>query len=152
MNNIYIGIDPGNSGALAAIYYNGDVLIREFKDATIKDMYEYFEHVTVGGTPIALLEKVHAMPGQGVTSMFTFGKNFGRIEMALISNKISFTMITPQEWMKYYGVKRNKDESKTVWKKRLRELAERIFPNVKVTANNADALLIANYLKQTYKP
>jgi crossover junction endodeoxyribonuclease RuvC len=151
MSKIFIGIDPGNSGSLAAIYHDGAVIIHEFKDATLKDLYDYFDDVTIGGEPIALLEKVHAMPGQGVSSMFTFGQNFGRIEMALTSNKISFTMATPQEWMKFYGVKREKEESKTLWKKRLRQLAEGIFPNIKVTANNADALLIANYLKQTHK-
>lgn len=48
----------------------------------------------------ACLEKVHAMPGQGVTSMFTFGENFGFWKGFLAAHKVPYVLTTPQVWMK----------------------------------------------------
>ena len=93
----------------------------------------------------AVLEKVHGMPGMGVQSISAFMKNVGHIEMALLSLYIPFKEITPQSWMKYYNLKKEKDESKSDWKRRLREHLQRIMPDFKVTNNTADAMLMAYY-------
>ena len=81
----------------------------------------------------------------------SFMKNVGHIEMALLALNIPFKEVTPQTWMKYYGMRKEKTESKTEWKRRLRELLQRIMPDVKVTNDTADAILIANYCKQINK-
>ena len=44
-------------------------------------------------------------------------------------------------------MKKDKDESKGEWKRRLREKAEMLYPKLKITANTADALLIAHVCK-----
>ena len=46
------------------------------------------------------IEKVHSMPGQGVASMFNFGKGYGIWIGILAALKISKTLVTPQEWKK----------------------------------------------------
>lgn len=146
---IYIGIDPGSvSGSIAFLKYDNDQLVEigdmQFGKHTPK---EWFEAIYSLGDDecFCVVESVHSMPKQGVTSAFTFGKNAGMIEMALIASKIPYQLITPHTWMKAYGMRRNKKESKTEWKKRLRERLQQLMPELKVTNANADAYLIALY-------
>ena len=101
----YAGIDPGQSGALAIIDANGAL------DGT----YAFDKHVlfTAHGLPVALkhvlenkgvkmlcLEKVNAMPKQGVTSTFKFGKGYGMIIGALDIINVPYVLIRPQQWQK----------------------------------------------------
>ena len=51
---------------------------------------------------IAVVERVHAMPGQGVTSTFGFGFGFGVLISALTTNKVQFITVTPQSWKKKF--------------------------------------------------
>jgi len=149
----YIGIDPGSvSGCIAIIFLNEKGNIRgteiiEFSKNTTREWYERLEFITDSfkGKCMVILEKVHGMPGMGVQSISAFMKNVGHIEMALLSLNIPFKEITPQTWMKHYGLKKAKDESIIEWKRRLREKLQRIMPEFKVTNTNADAMLIAYY-------
>jgi Holliday junction resolvasome RuvABC endonuclease subunit len=149
----YIGIDPGSSsGCIAIIFLNEkgnicDTQTIEFKDNTTKEWFEELQMIarSYKGECMAILEKVHGMPSMGVTSVSVFMKNVGHIEMALLALEIPFKEVTPQSWMKYYGMKKEKDESKPDWKRRLRERLQRIMPEFKCTNNTADAMLIAYY-------
>jgi len=46
------------------------------------------------------IEKVGAMPGQGVTSMFTFGYNAGMLEGMFLALGIPVHFVRPQQWQK----------------------------------------------------
>ena len=150
----YIGIDPGSvSGCIAFLsvtswdkefYYT-----IEFSKFTTKEWYKELKELTTSENCMAVLEKVHGMPGMGVQSISAFMKNVGHIEMALLSLGIPFKEVTPQAWMKHFNLKKEKDESKTEWKRRLREHLQRVLPNFTVTNNNADAMLIAVYARDT---
>jgi len=50
------------------------------------------------------VEQVHAMPGQGVTSMFNFGHSCGTVMGVLGAMSIPHTMVTPQAWKKAAGL------------------------------------------------
>jgi len=50
------------------------------------------------------LEKVQAMPGQGVSSMFSFGHSAGLIEGIFTGAGIPLTLVTPQKWKKHAGL------------------------------------------------
>lgn len=98
---------------------------------------------------VAYVEKVNAMPGQGVTSMFTFGKNAGYIEGVLSANRIHYELIPPQRWKKFYGLSSDKEQSI--------DKATELFPGVnliptprshKPSDGMAEALLIASYGKE----
>ena len=52
----------------------------------------------------AFIEKVFAMAGQGVTSVFSFGRSLGAIEGVIAARSIKATLITPQTWQKAMGV------------------------------------------------
>lgn len=149
----YIGIDPGSSsGCIAIISIQNGYELRatiEFDKHTTREWFDELVAIAENDDCVAVLEKVHGMPGMNVGAVSSFMKNVGHIEMALIALNIPFSEVTPQTWMKYYNLKKEKDESKPDWKRRLREHLQRIMPDFKVNNNNADAMLIANYCKET---
>jgi Holliday junction resolvasome RuvABC endonuclease subunit len=147
MSNTYIGIDPGNvSGGIAVITSDNELWTYQIKNLTDR---EVSQTLSTWHNPKGVIEKVHSMPKQGVSSAFKFGMNFGMLKMALISAQVSFREVTPQSWMKYYGMKKSPAESKPQWKKRLREKAQQLYPDHKIVNNTADAILIAHYCKET---
>lgn len=146
----YIGIDPGsNSGCIALLSVDNDTIVGyatiEFGKHTLKEWYTELLDFSNEYQCVATLEKVHGMPGMSTVAVSTFMKNVGQIEMALVACAIPFTEATPQAWMKYYGMKKEKTESKTEWKRRLRELLQRLLPDFHATNDTADAMLIAYY-------
>jgi crossover junction endodeoxyribonuclease RuvC len=52
----------------------------------------------------AFIEQVGAMPGQGVSSMFAFGKVYGAIIACVACHCIPHTLVTPVKWKKAVGV------------------------------------------------
>lgn len=156
VNRAFVGIDPGSvSGCIAIIY--GDAFVREEKyriiymgECTLREWYDSLSEAVFLTDIICVLEKVHGMPGMGVPAISSFMKNVGHIEMALVSLGISFKEVSPQSWMKHYGLKKEKTESKAEWKRRLRECLQRLLPDFKVTNDNADAMLIALYAKEVF--
>ncbi len=151
---IFIGIDPGSSsGCIAIIKTNkeNDICFMhtiEFAKLTTKEWYLELKELTEEEQCFAILEKVHGMPGMNVVAISAFMKNVGHIEMALLALDIPFKEVPPQSWMKYYGMKKAKDEGKTEWKKRLRELLQRLMPDFAVKNNTADAMLLAYYARE----
>lgn len=145
----FIGIDPGGSGGIAVINENGELLIAKAMPDTPTDILRSLDDYLIDS--FCCLERVHGMPGMGGASMFTFGKNFGYCQMALIANKIPYDDPTPQKWMKEYQLKRAKTESKTEWKNRLKAMAQQLYPNTKVTLSTSDAILIATYCYRMHK-
>jgi len=151
----FLGIDPGSaSGAIGIISCEGKETLKatiEFSKNTTKDWFNELRCYSEDVPCVAVLEKVHGMPGMNVSAVSSFMRNVGHIEMALIALDIPFTEVTPQTWMKFYNLKREKNESKPDWKRRLREHLQRIMPDFKVTNDNADAMLLANYCMERNK-
>jgi len=142
----YLGIDPGSvSGCIGIITEESFLTTIEFSKHTTKEWLNELRDFSLDHDCFAVLEKVNGMPGMNVVAVSAFMRNVGNIEMALIALDIPFIEVTPQTWMKYYNLKRAKDESKPDWKRRLREHLQRIMPDFKVTNDTADAMLLANY-------
>lgn len=141
---VYIGIDPGKQGAIA--YIEDDVVITAiFDEVVYKEILESIK----GKRAVCCLEKVGAMPGQGVSSMFHFGENYGYIRGLLGAYEIPYQTVRPQEWKKEFGVTRDKSTSV--------EVCRRLFPNVSLRATErsqkdhdgiAEALLMALFAKR----
>lgn len=154
MKHWYIGIDPGQTGAIAVIDENlsishlvdwsGEILIAE----TMRKINK--EAIGKGIIVNAALEYAHAMPKQGVSSMFKFGTNYGVWIGILATLQISFTVVTPQKWQK--GVIK-----KAETKKPAVTAAQRLFPTAELHGprggakdGRADALLIAYWCKRNF--
>lgn len=152
---IYIGIDPGKSGGLVALDENGKVVQVTSMLETNREVLDWFMQFE-GEQIVGYLERVGGY-SSGVEgffsppSAFKFGAGYGALEMALTAARIRYENPMPQKWMKALGVpprkKVNKKyvESKTEYKNRLKAIAQRLFPAIKVTLAIADALLIAYY-------
>ena len=141
---IYIGIDPGKSGGIC--FLQGDDIRVSKCPATIHDMVSEIELANDIGVCSAVVEKVHSMPGQGVKSVWTFAENYAQWCTILATLKIRYVLVPPNTWMKFYGSTRPKD--KTARKNYLKQLAQQLYPNIKVTLATADAILLAHYLQQ----
>jgi hypothetical protein len=141
-----VGIDPGSaSGNMCVLFDSGAYEIISFKDRTLKEWGGYLGVLAMEVKLDAVAEAVHGFPGMSAIAVTSLMRNMGHIEMALALNLIPTRYITPQTWMKYYGVKRDKAETKTMWKKRLREVLHQRLPEAKCTTEQADAVLIALY-------
>lgn len=141
----YIGIDPGKSGAMAVIWEFGGIEIVPFSCEGYRDMMRECPPMECR----CCLERVGAMPGQGVTSMFKFGENFGFIQGLLAAYSIPYELVTPQKWKKEFQVTGDKNSSIDVCK--------RLFPNVSLRRTDrckkdhdgmAEALLMAEYARR----
>lgn len=95
------------------------------------------------------VEKVSAMPGQGVVSMFNFGHNLGVIEGLLRGYGIPYQLVPPQTWKKEFSL--SSDKAKSI------EVCQKLFPNVSLLATErsrkpndgiAEALLMAEYARR----
>ena len=136
---MYIGIDPGKTGAVAILDNKGKYInVLDFgQEELMSALIDYAPVVK-----FAYLEKVHSMPGQGVVSTFSFGENFGWWQGVLETLEIPYTTIRPQDWMKKYSLQKSSASDKPGL-----EVARKLFPEaplrLKKHHNRADALLIA---------
>lgn len=145
---VYIGIDPGKSGAMVII---GDPAV----DGPVTVPFDEIDYARVLGAyhgfhqSVAVVERVTAMPKQGVTSMFNFGVNFGFIQGLLTAYGIPFELVSPAKWKREFGVTSDKNTSIAV--------AQRLFPDVSLLRTErckkpddgiAEALLMAEYARR----
>ena len=140
----FLGIDPGKSGGWAILSDEG-YLIREGKNV------EDLRGLSLRRT-LCLLEQVGASPQMSRSAAFTFGAEYGRWLGFLGWDA---ELVTPQKWQHYYtktGYRHLLEGVQGPERKRnLRTIAQEVFPDVKVTLQNADALLIANYHYQNHQ-
>lgn len=116
--DIIIGIDPGINGAIAVLDLKAEKVsvfdvptikvpgkgrgkksVSDYDKAGMADLLSKYQNRQVAVS----MEKVHAMPGQGVTSMFTFGRGVGIWEGMLAAFGWEIDLVTPQNWKKEYG-------------------------------------------------
>ena len=128
---IFIGIDPGLSGAIAFFdVAKGHLSIVDMPTVEVvrnnKKKRELSPQMMASlirlaeGDKAAVVERVGAMPGQGVSSVFSFGRSLGMVEGVLSGLQIPHTLITPQVWQKAALVRGGKDGS--------RQRAAELFP------------------------
>ncbi len=106
-----IGIDPGKTGAAAWLL---DGKLASVENLPIKegvvDPVEMTPKVDRVGT-VVVIEKVHAMPREGVTSSFNFGKVYGSILYWAYDWFDHVELVTPQKWKKGLLVRADKEHS-----------------------------------------
>lgn len=155
------GIDPGITGGIAfykeseLVVFRTPVFEVEFvksgKKKTRKEMdlntaWEYLEQHK---PDVVVLEKVTARQGEGVTSSFRFGQNFGQWQGLATALKVEVIYVRPQQWKAYYDLSSDKNESS--------ELARQYWPEhekiFKVKKNNgmAESALIAKWYGNNQK-
>ena len=174
--SIFIGIDCGLSGGIAAIGGSEITLIdtptikidngtftkilpngekKKIKKTKRKydlwAMCEILEKQKSFAECKVFIERAQAMPGQGVSSMFSVGYGFGAWEMACAALSIPYEIVGPKSWQKMFGIagKGTKEVSYLkccqLYPKQASELKT---VRGRVIDGRADALLITTYGKK----
>jgi hypothetical protein len=153
-----IGIDPGKQGAIVLLGIPGSAgaIVSDTPVIPAKKGVTYDEPAMVAilkmfdadyPGSLVCIEKVHAMPKQGVTSMFSMGEGYGLWRGMVVALGMRLLLVTPQAWMKEvlagYGTK-DKNASYTV-ASRLFPMAPLKGPKGGIKDGRADALCIAEY-------
>ncbi len=113
-----LGIDPGFGGALAWLDLGGDLHLEDMPTLAVErngktkcdmDLAALVELLEQHRPAFAVVERVGAMPGQGTSSMFAFGKGFGSILGALAALRVPVELVTPAAWKRTLTVPAGKD-------------------------------------------
>ena len=146
--NAWIGIDPGKTGAAALVYADGH-LVKDWPGDVVSASDLLLEWRMTFHVQLVALERVHAMPKQGVSSTFSLGQNFGQWEGIIAAFALPSIQPTPQEWQK--GLVKPSDGPDA--KSRALVVARRLFPDAELSRKKdngrADALLMAWWARQT---
>lgn len=154
---IIIGIDPGLTGAIGFLK-NGEFVSVEDMPIVAKGSGSVKNEVDPSGlikllrsgvppdeSAVVVLERVNAMPGQGVSSTFSLGDSFGCARAAVASCRFELRCVSPAAWKKHFNLGSDKEMS--------RALAVRMFPdaplNSKKYSDRAESLLMARWLHDT---
>lgn len=154
---ITIGIDPGLSGAIGFLHdgkylgvadmpivAKGGGSVKNEVDAAglIKTLLDYCSE---DKSTIVALERVNAMPGQGVSSVFSLGDSFGSARASVAACRVELVYVTPVKWKNYFKLPSDKEMC--------RAAAIRMFPDaplhLKKHSDRAEALLMARWLFET---
>lgn len=147
--SVSIGIDPGKTGAIAVMNDDDVFCLEQFNVDKYVDVLSYVGSSTSSKDIKVCVEKVGAMPGQGVVSMFNFGHNLGVIEGILSALRIPYQLVPPQTWKKEFSL--TGDKAKSI------EVCKKLFPWVDLRATErsrkpsdglAEALLMAEYARR----
>ena len=146
-----LSIDPGQTGALV---WMGETIIIEDMPITERvsgkgkavNPFLLNDLIQTYPVEIAVLERVHAMTGQGVTSVFNFGEGYGVIQGVLAANNIRIEYVTPRVWKKHCGlIGKDKDAARTFAISHYPDCSDRL--SRKKDIGRADALCIGHYWK-----
>ena len=167
--SVIIGIDPGAKGAVA-VYLHGEwqvfdcPTVEVSKKKTRKNpkpgQTKGYISVTAKCDPAGMslllrehnyegvqvfMEKVGAMPKQGVTSTFGFGEGYGMWKGILATLEMPWTEVTPQRWKKAMLDGMTKDKGNSL--ARAKQLFPYLAPELKLKKNDgrAEAALIGEY-------
>ncbi len=147
---VILGADPGLAGALCFMNSNESVWqINDMPTLSLsrggKNKREIDAHALVRmlSVPIghAFLEQVGAMPGQGVSGMFAFGKAYGILIGVLAARGVPMTFVAPKVWKKAFGVQASKDAARARASQLIPDAAHN-WPLVK-HSDRAEAAMIA---------
>lgn len=147
---IFVGIDPGQKGGYCYIM-DGVPKAFPWDDTFFVHDMRCLVNIKDEGI-VAAVEKVGAMHGQGVTSMFSFGKSAGYIEGVLAALGIPFQLVPPVKWKKEFSLI-GKDKRASI------ECCKRLFPGLDLrrtercrtdSDGKAEAALIAEYARRHF--
>lgn len=140
-----LGVDAGLDGAIALVGHGflavediptmGSGRQRIVNGVALSDIINRWQ------PELAVIEKVHAYPKQGVSSAFRFGQALGTAEGVIAGCKIPIKYVSPAAWKRSYRLSSDKEEA--------RMRAIQLFPHIsdrlsrKKDHDRAEALLIA---------
>lgn len=156
MTTLVVGIDPGLSGALALIGPAGLLAVadmpvvakgkgagrvkNEVNPAALAQLLREWVNGHADEV-LVVVERVSAMPGQGVAGVFSLGDTLGAIRGVVAARGYPVAWVTPHAWKKHYGLPADKELA--------RARAVQLYPEADLTRKKdhgrAESILIARY-------
>jgi crossover junction endodeoxyribonuclease RuvC len=152
-----VGIDPGLSGALARLEaVDGAIALVDVIDMPIVgsgakqsvDAIQLQEWLLRHGPRCAYLERSQAMPKQGASSGFKYGRAVGAIEATLAIRAVSIIVVEPGKWKRHFHLAGGDKEGARLLTIRLYPGQHHYFSR-KRDHNRSEAVLIGLYGLQT---
>ncbi len=124
---VFAGADPGRGGAICFLLPDNRLIFVDYPKKgnlhmmgkKIKLLLDKYEVI------LAIVEKASSRTGQGVRSMFSFGRNYGGWEMLVALLEIPTLERTPLQWMKGLVSKSDGPDPKS----RVENICCRLFPS-----------------------
>jgi crossover junction endodeoxyribonuclease RuvC len=148
-----LGLDCGQTGAAAKVeVHNGvapvlvgliDIPMLGTGAKERVDVIELAKWISANKPDHALVERGQAMPRQGASSGFKFGRTCGSLEAAVVLSGVPWSLVEASAWKKFYRLGRDKEQA--------RQRAIQLIPGAhdllarKRDHNRAEAILIALY-------
>ena len=143
-----VGIDPGISGALAWLSDEGFLLsVMDMPTLQVNGKAKVNPHILASDLSfrkpkIVVIEDVGAMPGQGVTSTWTFAYSAGILAGVCAGLGIPTVFYRPANWKRQAGVPADKGAA--------RQMAQRLWPGSRAfdrvkDHGRAEAALLARW-------
>lgn len=158
-----IAADPGKKGGLCGLYNDGTIYKVvatpvQGKDIDWHKITAFIKECVVnarGEAIIGVIEKVHAMPGNGACSMFSFGGAYHGLRAVYAALDLRCELVTPQRWKKVVLAGSKKDKAATInycrsaWPKQ----SLMATPGSRTPHDGiADAICIAEFGRREYSP
>jgi crossover junction endodeoxyribonuclease RuvC len=138
-----ISVGNGGDGAFPAIIVDAiDIPVAGAGAKERVDVLAIRDWIVKHGPDLALIERAQALPRQGSSSGFKYGRAVGAIEAAIALCGVPLTIVEPAAWKKFYGL-RGKDKELS------RQRALQLFPAAhallahKKDHGRAEAMLVA---------
>lgn len=157
---LVIGIDPGLHGAIAVLNDLGQIIslqdtptILTKRGGKNKNVYLPTQMATIleaiqatGRVVVVGIERAQAMPGQGVTSMFSIGYGYGIWLGILAALRLPVEIVESKAWKKAAQIPSGSDKAASVVR------ALQLWPSCTQLARKrddgrADALLVCNFVR-----
>lgn len=154
---IFVGIDPGKSGAVLAIKSTLEIILvadtptlkgRKGREYDIPEMAATLRRATLGRPCEVVIERVHSMPSQGVVSTFSFGMGYGIWLGILGALELPYRQVRPSDWMKHLlkGMPGEGKERAILFARQMFPALELVPPGCRVARDGrADAACLAYY-------
>ncbi|AOJ31406.1 hypothetical protein [Burkholderia metallica] len=159
---LILGIDPGISGALAALDHNGALRIADMptrkKQGTGKVRNEVDPHVLqrtlrdlipASDSVIVVMEALNTFAGGSVQTMASLEATKAVIMTVCELTGYAVEVVAPRTWQGFYGIKRTETEDTKRQSLRIaRELYGQAFCPLAKHDGRADAILIARWAQR----
>lgn len=159
MSFVVFGVDPGWGGCVAVIErLEGKRRVQVHKMPKTEFGIAALAKQLAERGARGLIEQVGPRPGEAAQNGWKFAANYFGWRMALICAGVPHALIMPQKWQAEFDLlvkgisklpKAEQEAAKREKKRRQRDLAQGLFPKLRVTLENCDGLLIALYADRT---
>jgi len=119
-----VAIDPGLKGGIASLTNGSITAVPMPLAGGALDLAAIAAMVKEVSPAWIIVEKVGARPGQGVTSMFSFGMGYGAVLGIAAALSVPVELVTPQRWKGIVLHGTAKDKSSAI------AFCRRVFPGV----------------------